>query len=86
LNLINIEVSVLTKESQAIHCHIKDNLNNKQCILTTIYAPAQERDKDAFWQHLKQLNDSINLPWCIMGDFSEMIHPSDKVRGTTSTV
>jgi len=52
-NPINIDVSILAKESRAIDCHIKDNLNNKQCILIAVYAPTQERDKDAFWHHLK---------------------------------
>jgi len=52
-NPINIEVSTLAQESRAIHCHIKDIAKNKECILTTVYALAQERDKDYFWQHLK---------------------------------
>jgi len=48
-NPINIYMSILAKESRPIHCHIKDNATNKQCISTTIYAPTQQHDKDAFW-------------------------------------
>ena len=43
---IYIEVSILAKENRVIHCHIKDIAKNKECILMTVYAPAQERDKD----------------------------------------
>jgi len=81
-NSIKMEVLILAKESRAIHCHIKDTAKSKECILTTIYTPTQERDKDHFWQHLKQLNDFITLPRCIIGDFNEVIQPSDNVRGT----
>ena len=38
------------------------------------------------WQHLKQLNEFITLIWCIICDFNEMIHPSEKVRGTPLNV
>ncbi|KAJ8428386.1 hypothetical protein Cgig2_023577 [Carnegiea gigantea] len=68
---------------------LRDIAKNKECILTTVYAPAQEQDKDHIdhiWQHLKQLNNSITLSWCIIGDFNEMIHPSDEVGGTPLTV
>ena len=78
-NPINVEVSILAKESRAAHCLIKDSVNNKQCLLTAVYTPAQERDKDVFWQHLKQLNESVNLLWCIMADFNELLHPSEKL-------
>jgi len=70
-NPINVDVSILVKESRAIHCQIKDNVKNKQCLLTAVYALAQERHKDAFWQHLKQLNEFVNLPWCIMRDLTK---------------
>ena len=60
-NPINIDMTIMPKENRAIHCHIMDNANNKQCILIAIYALAQERDKNDFWHHLKQLNDSIKL-------------------------
>ena len=35
-----------------------------------------------FWQHLKQLNSAIDLPWCLMGTLSEMLLPSNKIGGT----
>ncbi|KAJ8436403.1 hypothetical protein Cgig2_021440 [Carnegiea gigantea] len=73
-------------ENRAIHYHVVVNTNSKRFISTAIYARAQNRDKDAFWHHLKQLNESINPPWCIIGDFNELLQLSDKVGGATMTI
>jgi len=81
-------MTIIAKESHAIHCHIMDNnITNKLCILITLYDPTQNRDKHAFWYHLKQLNESITLlPWSIIGHFSELHQSSDKVRGACLTI
>jgi len=76
----------MATESRVIHCQVVDNVNNKQCMLTTIYAPACSGDKDVFWRHLKQLNDLITLPWCIIGDFNELLQLSNKVGATLPTI
>ena len=55
-------------------------------MLPAVYAPAQEKDKDAFWHHLEQLSNSIKLSWCIMGDFNEMLCFSDKIGGVPLTI
>ena len=80
-NPSNIEVNVIAKENNAIHCHVIEKDNNKQFILSTVYAHAQEKDKDALWHHVEQLSNSVNLPWCIMGNFNEMLCSSDKIGG-----
>jgi len=66
-------VAIIEKESPTILCHVMDNAANKQCILTAIYAPTQNRDNYAFWYHLKQLSEAITLPWCIIGDFNKLL-------------
>ena len=80
-NPSNIEVNVIAKENRAIHCHVIEKDNYKQFMLSAVYAPAQEKDKDAFWHHLEQLSNSIKLPWCIMRDFNGMLCSSDKIGG-----
>ena len=59
---------------------------SKQCVLSAVYVPAQNLEKNDFWDHLKHLNDVIDLPWCLMGDFKEMLISSDKVGGSPLTV
>jgi len=61
----------------------------KQCLDSVVYAPARESQKDDFWLHLKHLHDTVDKPWCILGDFNEMLHASEKIGGillTTSRV
>ena len=58
-----------------------DKINSKQCMLSAIYAPPQEIDKNNFLSHLKYLNNVIDIPWCLMGDFNEMLQISDKIGG-----
>jgi len=38
-NSINIDVTIMAKEPRAIHSHVMDKINTKQCLLTAIYAP-----------------------------------------------
>ena len=81
-NTANVDVTILFKELRFIHCLVYDKISAKQCLITAVYAPAQENQKNAFWNKLSQLHESIDQPWCILGDFNEMLHASEKIGGT----
>ena len=68
-----------------MHCLVLDKLTTKECLLSVVYALARESQKDDFWKHLKQLHNSIDKPWCIMGDFNEMLNASEKLGDTPLT-
>ena len=78
-----IHASVLIKEQRAIHMLVHDTENAKNSVISGIYAPAQEREKNSFWTNLSNLNNIIDVPWCLLGDFNELSKPSDKIGGTT---
>ena len=44
-----VHASVLLKKHKAIHMLVYDTENLKNCIILGIYAPAQAREKNAFW-------------------------------------
>jgi len=77
----NILANVLLKEDRAIDMLVFDVLIQKFIIISGIYAPAQSCHKDAFWNHLRNLNSVIDKPWCLIGDFNELEHPDDKQGG-----
>jgi len=62
----NVDVSIMAKERRAIHCLVNDKIKEKICVISAIYALAQE--KDSFWRHLWDLHDNSSLHWCLMGD------------------
>jgi len=78
----NVDANVITKETRRIHCMVFNKINLKQCMLSVIYAPSPEQEKEEFWYHLKQLNAVIKIPWCIIGDFNEMLQTTKKIEGT----
>jgi len=69
----SIHVSILRKDQRAIHILVHDTGNNQNVIVSGVYAPAQVRDKDSFWNQLPQFNSVFDLPWCLIGDFNEML-------------
>ena len=73
--------NILLKETRAIHMLIHDPDNAQNSIISGIYAPAQTRDKGAFWNCLVELNNVIELPWCLMGDVNELLCPNEKLGG-----
>jgi len=80
-NNTNIRANVLIKEDRAIHMLVFEYSSQKFSIISGIYALAQSSEKAAFWAHLRNLNDVIDLPWCLIGDFNELECLSDKKGG-----
>ena len=77
----HIYASVIRKEPRAIHMLVHDTKKQLNVIVSGIYAPAQQLDKDAFWSHLLQMNTVVDLPWGIIGDFNALANPSEKRGG-----
>jgi len=77
----NIHASVLLKEHRAIHMLVHDVQKAQNCVVSGVYAPAQEKDKNPFWEHLKEMNTVVDMPWCIIGDFNELAAPNEKIGG-----
>jgi hypothetical protein len=66
-NFINVEVS-------------SDNWSTWRC--TGFYGfPEKERRRES-WDLLRELAHDTSLPWCIMGDFNDMLSTEDKRGGT----
>jgi len=85
-NKKNIMANVLLKEDRAIHMVIFDVLIQKFSIISGVYAPAQPGHKDAFWNHLRNLNNIFDNPWCLIGDFNELECPVDKTGGSPAAL
>lgn len=53
---------------------------NKLWFCSAVYASHVPTVRETLWQHLVQLRSTISGPWLLMGDFNEVLLPSE-VRG-----
>ena len=49
----------------------------KNSVILGIYVPAQTKDKDEFWDHLKQLNLVVDVPCYFY--LNELANPTEKI-------
>jgi len=61
-NTDNIYVSILSKESRAIHLLVYDSAIKALSILSGVYGPAKSRDKNGFWDKLTAISTIFDLP------------------------
>ncbi|XVE87279.1 hypothetical protein DITRI_Ditri18aG0104200 [Diplodiscus trichospermus] len=52
----------------------------RRCGLENIYAPNDDDEMAVFWEMLVALMRSVEVPWCIGGDFNVVRSPEEKVR------
>ena len=80
-NTGNIHASILVKEPRAIHMLIYDLKKAQNFIISGINVPTQLKDKNSFPEHLLGLNNVIDVPWRLIGDFNELSKPNEKKGG-----
>ncbi|GAU21713.1 hypothetical protein TSUD_180570 [Trifolium subterraneum] len=73
----------ITVISTSHHCiHLKINGNSSSaCCLSIVYASPQLRHKENTREELRHLKDSLNIPWCIAGDFNIVLFGHEKIDG-----
>ena len=77
----SMHVSVLLKQPRAIHMLIYDPMPAQTSVVSGIYALAPINQKAHFWEYLLELNNVIDSPWCLIGDFNELENFNEKRGG-----
>ena len=49
--------------------------------LTGVYGPPVRVDKLRMWDELRRIRDGWYGPWCIGGDFNEILHSQERTTG-----
>jgi len=76
-----IHASVLRKEPRAIHMLVYETKKAQNAIISGVYAPARQNEKDLFWNHLVDWCEIVDVPWCVIGDMNELVNANEKRGG-----
>lgn len=71
-----VQLTVLHKTSQFIHCTIKTD-SHGPLYFSFIYAANHREERLALWNELKAMRNLIDKPWCIIGDFNAVTGPME---------
>ncbi|RAL42418.1 hypothetical protein DM860_017598 [Cuscuta australis] len=74
-----VEREILDITDQSIHCHGRFVGDNKDFLLTLIYAHNDPHKRKELWDKLNKLSSST--AWCIMGDFNTVLHLDERIGG-----
>ena len=50
---------------------------------TGVYGPQARTDKLRFWEELRLIKDKWSGPWCVGGDFNEILYPHERSSGVS---
>uniref|UniRef100_A0A1D1Z7B7 Endonuclease/exonuclease/phosphatase domain-containing protein n=1 Tax=Anthurium amnicola TaxID=1678845 RepID=A0A1D1Z7B7_9ARAE len=51
-----------------------------------VYGPHRHNDKLLLWEELSSLQNQLSSPWCFLGDFSAVRHPTERKNCKLQTV
>ncbi|RYR16350.1 hypothetical protein Ahy_B04g073348 [Arachis hypogaea] len=75
-------VDILNHDRQFIHLKISDaSSNSTPWLITAVYGSPQRITRRTLWATIKAYASSVNLPWCLLGDFNAMLHDHEKRGG-----
>lgn len=72
---------VISNEEQQITICMEDSINNSRMYITRIHAKCTIAERKDLWVNLENLDQNIDAPWCIGGDFNTILAPEEKIGG-----
>ena len=52
-----------------------------QWVFSGVYGPIEKRLRESFWEELGSIRGLWEGPWCVGGDFNEILSPNERSRG-----
>lgn len=65
-------ITLIVMGAQYIHCQIKGRTNNVDCMMTVVYGFNTIEQRKAIWDDLNGIEQGINSPWLVCGDFNAL--------------
>ncbi|XP_015158439.1 uncharacterized protein [Solanum tuberosum] len=75
------QITHIRSTSQSIHCLINGNNGTLVCFITVIYAYNSIEQRKVLWAELSSIEQMVDKPWLIAGDFNAVLYPNDRVYG-----
>lgn len=66
----------------SLYVRLRKKQDGLQWLLSCIYGPTVHLNKEDFWIELDDLGNLIEGPWCVGGDFNEILYAMDR-KGST---
>lgn len=75
-----LTLEVLNYSDQFINLAVVET-NVVKWVLTLVYASPTDEHRHRLWRDLGWLGSVFNMPWCLIGDFNEVLSQEDKKGG-----
>ncbi|CAL1408859.1 unnamed protein product [Linum trigynum] len=75
-----LAITELDRDSQFLHLLCTDQ-NKNSVLLTAIYAKPNDHDRQPLWANIRRLEQTIDRPWLLAGDFNSITCPSERKGG-----
>ena len=76
---ISLEDSVAG--SLSVSCLFRMAEDGFQWVFSGVYGPIEKRLRKSFWEELGSIRGLWDNPWCVGGDFNEILSPNERSRG-----
>ena len=76
---ISLEDSVAGNFS--VSCLFRMAEDGFQWVFSGVYGPIEKRLRESFWEELGSIRGLWENPWCVGGDFNEILSPNERSRG-----
>ncbi|XP_019260061.1 PREDICTED: uncharacterized protein LOC109238083 [Nicotiana attenuata] len=76
---VNVNVTVLEKTEQLIHCYVQDKNSVFTCYITFVYGLHTIQHRQSLWGKLRSIK--LNDPWLIIGDLNSVLNVDDRING-----
>ena len=71
----------LVAGSFSVLCLFRMAENGYQWVFSGVYGPVEKSIRESFWEELGSIRGLWEEPWCISGDFNEILCPNERSKG-----
>lgn len=66
-------LKIMNYSQYHVHCEIKENKQENSFLFTGFYGKSRVSERKDSWDLLAKVNQGITLPWCVIGDFNQIV-------------
>ncbi|XP_074315627.1 uncharacterized protein LOC141651831 [Silene latifolia] len=77
-NPITVDVQVLDRGAQFIHCSLLHHVTQRKIVVTFVYALNRATERLSLWNSLTNISTG-QLPWICLGDFNVSLEADEKI-------